>query len=265
MYKYKYYSTAKHNLEAVEHQYFWFSTHEGLNDPFDMAGDFFKRFPNFGGTIVNSAWKRKYEIATKRYGICCFTSNPLNRHFWSLYADSYKGFVLCFDDTNFHDDLSLRLLAKTIYEDCIYLDGYPDFSDNSTVIPFNEVETRTIDEILESHDPRQIDRIFEYYLYIKDKNVWKVENESRLLLGQSFINNIDNKIPQTLNSIFKLESNGYGIKWPVSCLKEIYFGPRIDPQVKSRLNSILPSDVIRKSVYVNNTCDVFALGAERES
>ena len=264
MLKYKYYSLAVYNLNAVEYQYFWFSTHEALNDPFDMAGDFFKRFPDFGGGLVNAAWKKKYENSTKRYGICCFASNPLNKHLWSLYASSYTGFVLSFEDTNFYDDFSMKLLAKTIYKNCIYLDEYPDFSNNSTEIPIAEQGKQTIGGILKSGDPKLIDCIFQYYLYIKDRKIWEIENESRLLLGQNFINNMDNKVSQTLKNIVTINTNGYGIKWPENCLKEIYFGPRINPKIKSILNSILPSGVVRKRVYVNNTRDIFALGAERE-
>ena len=262
MLKYKFYSPTEYNLDAVERQYFWFSTHQALNDPFDMAGDFFKRFPNFGGELVDRVSKRKYENAIKRYGICCFANDGLNKHLWSLYASSYKGFALCFDDENFYDDFSLKLQAKTIYENCIYLVNYPDFSNNSTEIPFTDGGTRTIGEILRSGDPKQIDNIFQYYLYIKDKKIWEIENESRLLVGQNFINRIDNKVQQTLSCVVTNNDYGYGIKWPEKCLKAIYFGLRIDPLLKSRLNSILPPDVLRRSVYVKNASDVFALGAE---
>lgn len=264
---YKYYSPSENNLDAVHNQYFWFSKHKALNDPFDMAGDLFRRFPDF--LFSNSVYHRRYANAIRSYGTCCFSKNPLNKHLWALYASSYSGFVLGFDDSSFVDDLSLSLNGRVIYRECHYEEEYPDFNNLNTLIPFYDCDGDFSELVLRDiinenpMDPKKIDQIFEYYLLIKEKKTWAIEEEKRLILGQTFVNalqehTVSSDICINLNDY----NNGYKIKWPEGSLKEAYLGNRMQELFKTALLSCLSGQtVIIKEIETQATGRNFALTA----
>lgn len=262
---YKYYSPQEYNIESIRDEYFWFSRHQSLNDPFDMAGDLFHRFPNFLSTLPS--YQSIYQQSIQKYGICCFSHDPLNKHLWALYSSSHTGFVLGFDDTLFIDSLSPSLQARVIYRDCIYRDRYPDFNLDDTLIPmfsnegtFNEY--KNIGSIINSHpmDPKDLDQIFEFYLLIKEKETWRIENEKRLILGQNFVDNLANDLirPDVCLNLDNCES-GYKIKWAQDALKEIYFGYNMDSSTKDTLNSMLSENIDRKKMNIAATGRSFSL------
>ncbi len=264
---YKYYSPSENNFDAVHNQYFWFSKHKTLNDPFDMAGDLFRRFPDF--LFSNSVYHHRYANAIRSYGTCCFSKNPLNKHLWALYASSYSGFVLGFDDSSFVDDLSLNLNGRVIYRECHYEEEYPDFNNLNTLIPFYDCDGNFSELVLRDiinenpMDPKKIDQIFEYYLLIKEKETWVIEEEKRLILGQTFVNALheDRVFPDICINLSDY-SNGYKIKWPEGSLREVYLGNRMQESDKASLLSGLSGQtVIKKVIETQATGRNFALTA----
>lgn len=255
---YKYYSIKRdladinedYTYQALVGKYFWFAKHGFLNDPFDLAGDFLKRFPKFATAV--ELFNPHYEELIQNFGVCCFSHNPLNKHLWALYAMSYTGFVLGFEDRTengetIDDLLSSELKAKVIFRNCQYRENYPNFDDFSTKIECNDNQKRTINDILKSKDAKLLDNIFEYYLIIKEKSIWKIEEEKRMILGANYIERI------------KEERNGYAIPWPVNTLKEIIWGNRMDDKMKDEIRKILPSSVIGKTVKPMHTGRKFEL------
>ena len=233
---YKYYSKSDFNTNAILENYFWFAKHGTLNDPFDMAGDLFYRFPTFLDEIKRDGYEDLYRTAIQNMAICCFSHENNNMHFWSLYTGSHSGFVLGFDDNSFYDGFSSRERAKVIYHDCYYEDTIPDFNNLDTKIP--NLENNAITTPLRAliKDERNIDQILTYYLLLKEKATWEIEKEKRMILGLNYINQ------------HPTDKNGYKISWLDNTLKEVIWGYRIDPEYKRLIKKLLPEGIIEKEV-----------------
>ncbi len=113
---YKYYSSQKHNFEAVKERKFWFSTQKMLNDPYDLySGISLLKLPSttdvsikkrireiligsvkVDETNVDSILSR-VEKDIQSYASCSFTTNPIDRLMWAHYANSYSGFCICIE------------------------------------------------------------------------------------------------------------------------------------------------------------------------
>lgn len=233
---YKYYSKNDFNTDAIRDKYFWFAKHQTLNDPFDMAGDFFDRFPTFLEEIRKNGYEDTFRKAIQKMAICCFSEEPDNKHLWALYANSYSGFVLGFDESCFRtESLEDHIGAKVIYHECFYVDSIPDFDNPDTYIPNLTDESMTPLRTLK-RNLKGIDRVFTYYLLLKEKATWEIEKEKRMILGLNYIK--QNPTPD----------KGYKINWLDNSLKEVIWGCRIAPEYKELIKELLPEDIIEKEI-----------------
>lgn len=243
---YKYYPDNCNSLCAVKEHYFWFSTNVALNDPFDMAGDLFKRFPKFGEAVGMDRFDiHKYEESVKKMAICCFSKCKMNKHLWALYASSYSGFVLGFDEKkldSFHENI--------LYRDCFYRKDIPNFENAKIKIPYIDKDKKKVKASLSTLMKSEIllNKVFEYYLLIKDKKVWEIEQEKRLILSLDYIRKNPAKDPK-----------GYKIPWPEDSVTEIIWGSRIRPKLKKEIESFLPPDIKKTTVQKNSSENVFSL------
>lgn len=234
---YKYYSDNSFNTDAIRHKYFWFAKHKILNDPFDMAGDFFERFPHFLRTIKSHGYENRYRTAIQNMAICCFSKEPDNKHLWALYTNSYSGFVLGFDENCFRTELlEDHISAKMIYHDCYYKNNIPNFDNPNIKIP--NLENNAVKTPLRAliRDERNIDQILTYYLLLKEKATWEIEKEKRMILGLSYI------------CQHPMSDSGYKINWLDNSLKEIIWGYRINTEYKEMIKALLLEDIIEKDI-----------------
>jgi len=221
-YLYKYYSCEAYNLDALANGYLWFSNPKNLNDPFDC------NFEGYRESIAFSAFKtnhfhKMYELF-ESFGICSFTQEPTNQHFWSLYSANYSGFCLVFDKM----ELEKKLLSiGIIMDDAIYLTQ-----------PIN-IESEINNEITDNTSDSEFKHILEQPLrkiaFIKNKDVWANENEFRAFLGGICIG----KIASGENDVEKLK-NGY--KVPIkknNLLKEIILGHNITTENKALIINLI--------------------------
>ncbi|HZL09726.1 MAG TPA: DUF2971 domain-containing protein [Prolixibacteraceae bacterium] len=213
---YKYYSPLPRSFEALNSEYFWCSRRQYLNDPFDTHGEIINRFP-----IFKEEMRRKgvnvdtYATILDRFGICCFSKTELNKHLWSLYADSYKGWVLQFDDEDFEKKLSSQEIGKVTYRDVHYSSEWPNLDDFDTQIPINKDHTAPIRGLIHVIG-KSTDSLFEYLLLIKEESIWKIEEEKRIILGRNYSDSHPSK-----------GSTGYQLNWPKGILKSIIIGHNI--------------------------------------
>jgi hypothetical protein len=213
---YKYYAPNDNNLCALMSEYFWCSKREYLNDPFDTHGEIINRFP-----IFKEELRRKnlnvdtYPTILDEFGICCFSKNKINKHLWALYADSYKGWVLHFDDEDFDNKLSTQEKCKVVYKEVHYLNEWPDLDNFNIQIPVNENQTTPIRGLIHVIG-KATDHLFEHLLLIKEKSTWEIEEEKRIILG---INYSDSHPSKT--------DAGYKLNWPPGILKSIIVGHNI--------------------------------------
>lgn len=214
---YKYYAPTDYNLDALLNQYFWFSKRSNLNDPYEMNTQILETFPKFRD-LLN---KRGYDIdnyhkKVDEYAICSFTSSCDNQHFWSLYAQNFEGWCLEFNCDNLVD--STKGVINKLY-DVVYLDEVPDLDDDNVQIPIYKEEcgdtiTMPIAGLL--GNIKEAEKLFEYLLCIKNREIWESEKEKRLVLGDIY-----------LKQHGKNDKNGYIVNWYKEALSRIIIGHKI--------------------------------------
>lgn len=223
---YKYYSPFPHSFEALNSEYFWCSKRKYLNDPFDTHGEIINRFP-----IFKEEMRRKgvnvdtYPTILDEFGICCFSKTKLNKHLWALYADSYKGWVLQFDDKDFENRLSSQEICKVAYRDVHYFNEWPNIDDFDTLIPINKSKSLPIRYLIK--EIKKADSLFEYLLLIKEESTWKIEEEKRIILGINYSDSHPSK-----------SSTGYQQNWPKGILKSIIIGHNISLENLDKMKQI---------------------------
>ena len=223
---YKYYAPNDNNFSALMSEYFWCSKRKYLNDPFDTHGEIINRFP-----IFKEKMRRKrvnvdnYATILDKFGICCFSKTKLNKHLWALYADSYKGWVLQFDDKDFENKLSSQETCKVAYRDVHYLNEWPNLDDFDTLIPNNISKSLPIRDLIK--EIKKADSLFEYLLLIKEKSTWKIEVEKRIILGRDYSDSHSSK-----------SSLGYQLNWPKGILKSIITGHNIVTENLDKMKQI---------------------------
>jgi len=216
---YKYYPCEIYNLDALANGYLWFSNPKILNDPFDC---------NFGGFRNSKAFavyskdqqQQMYELFEK-FGICSFTQDPCNQHFWSLYANNYSGFCLVFDE----NELNRKLISLGIMlEKVKYL---PESFKIDTVLAH---QLTRVNEFKVA-----IDRTLREASYSKSKDVWGNESEIRAFLGLICIENISSGENDVVD-----EKVGY--KVPIkkdNLLKGIVLGQNMSKENKELILNIV--------------------------
>jgi len=216
---YKFYSCETYNLEALANRYLWFSIPKKLNDPFDC------NFEGFQGSKAFTAFTKEYKQLMyelfEKFGICSFTQDPLNQHFWSLYANNYSGFCLVFDK----NELKRRLFSFGIIVDEVnYL---PDAFKIDTELTYQLKKPSDFEVAF--------DRTLKNAAFSKSKNTWGNENEIRAFLGKIFID----KMNSGENGI---KDDHVGYKVPIkedNLLKQIILGQNMSIENKKLITDIM--------------------------
>lgn len=236
---YKYYSVNDYSKDSLQKQYFWFSKPTEFNDPFDCNMDILTNYPLFNKKLdeISPEIKTGFRDAAKHFGICCFSEENNNMHLWSLYANSYKGFVLEFDESTFEDHFSKLFAAKCNLQPANYRDFLLDLDNGSIRIPVVEPNgeqngyiDKPINDLLS--DPKKLDTLLEYLICQKNKKVWSIEKEKRVIISNLARNNKAKQFESKL---------GYSVPWPTNSLRSIIFGHRLPAEEKKQLSEIIHS------------------------
>ena len=225
---YKYYPCNKYSLNILISNILFISHPSNFNDPFDSSELLVKPYRKFCDSI---GLKHIDEIFEKQ-GICCFTKSdkPDNKHFWSLYAENYSGFVLEFDE----DELNSKY-APLHLEKVHYFDNPMNLDNCKNTFSTNQSDRiYTVEECIEEFtnpecNPEPLDRLFQYLHLYKEKKVWGNENEYRMIIGNSSRSTaINQKIhPQEKGDLLDLCPNAIksitlGYKMSPENMREIY-------------------------------------------
>ena len=217
---FKYYAPNAYNREALSQNYFWFSKANFLNDPYDVCASIIDLFPSFRTALCQKYESMEsYYERVRKFAICCFTTDCRNKHMWALYADSYKGWCLEFDDEHIIDIRTTGVPSK-LY-DVHYIEEYPNFNNPDLQL---DIVTRAGSSRLNDFikDERDEELLFNYLLSLKERVIWEHEDEKRIFLGNIYYH----LHPEELNSIEK----GFKIPWNNGKLKAIIMGSNISDQ-----------------------------------
>lgn len=238
---YKYYAPNDYNFDALEQQYFFFNKAQFANDPFDCNPKLLEFLKPKSPYLNNLS---SYD-AFNQFGICCFSLANDNKHLWSLYAHSYKGFCVGFEcdtfEKFFSEDISQIPLVFATYID--RLEDIVEDKSKYTKYDYAEsdvnnrkktinVDVNEVCKLQPSH--REWDDLMCLLLSIKEREIWDVEEEVRLIF-HSFA--IANRHRLTKKG-YKYEAFGYKVPMPKDCIKEIIIGHNIEQEHIIRLNKI---------------------------
>ena len=180
----------------------FFSKPSNLNDPFDTSDLLIRPYRKFCDAVNLTNPNPLFES----FGVCCFTKSEKadNRHLWSLYANSYRGYALEFNEESFDD---------FYYMPCHFL----PVKYSNRPFNLNSFTRKFIDEHGKEHsikdciseynngDKMSLERLFVYLLHYKDSSVWENEMEYRMIIGtqkpiKCKIQNLSNGFLMTLLS-----------------------------------------------------------------
>lgn len=225
---YKYYAPTDNNRDAILNKYFWFSKAKVLNDPFDVCARVIELFPQFKNVLIGKYGdiENYYEKAND-YAICCFTNDYLNKHMWALYANSYQGWCLDFDDVQIIDGAKTGVPPK-FYEVHYVYNDLPDFNNPDTEI---NIETHLGSHKLKDFlkDPKDQEMLFAYLLSIKEGKIWGEETERRIFLGNVYYN---------IHKEIDRQDKGYKIPWNEGKLNGIIMGHNVSSSNKDFLLNV---------------------------
>lgn len=228
---FKYYAPQDYNLDALIHQYFWFSKREYLNDPYDMNAQIMDEFPKFKDILEKYGYDlERYHQTLNDFAICCFTQNNDSQYFWSHYADTFRGWCLEFDADNLVDIVATGV--PNLLYDVLYIDDYPDFDSLYTDLTTTQFDNGNfIQEPICSllYDEKGREKLFAYLLRVKQKGTWGAEKEKRLILGNIHRLSQGDKYDK---------GTGYQIPWKQDALKSIIMGNKISDSNRSVLEHI---------------------------
>jgi len=225
---YKYYYPSQYSRKALNDGYFWFSKARNLNDPFDICAEIINLYPHFKNFLITKYGDIKsFYTKAHKYAICCFTTDCLNKHMWALYADSYKGWCLEFDDEHIIDGSKTGVPPK--WYEVQYVDKYPNFNNPNLALP---IETCSGSHILNNFfkdDPHNEERFFTYLLSLKEKSIWETEAERRIFLGDVFY---------MVNPSIDKSAIGYSIPWNTGKLMSIIMGSNVSEENRHFLHKM---------------------------
>ena len=260
---YKYTPWDKFSKDALRKRYFWFSKPKNFNDPFDsnvdrllvskLGQEIFnqpRNIPNFTDKTLFDLLKR----STKEFGILCLTKKTKkgsigdkgynNLHFWSHYADYHKGIVLGYAEQELKDYYSDKIQCRVDLNSVLYLDTPIAIEEYDFIVRKNEGLKKKMHEIFKNFpkDPKVVDAFYEQFLLVKDKRIWGLENEYRMILAGLALSFLKRFKPFSgLDyDIFDESGNGYKIPFPEKeVLKEVTFGVKFDENnVEQTINVI---------------------------
>ncbi|MEQ6118473.1 DUF2971 domain-containing protein [Reichenbachiella sp. MALMAid0571] len=245
---YKYSDWNDYSKDALEKRYFWFSKPTNFNDPFDSNMDILRAF-NGAKNIFTQNKKPENELLldfvkrkTKDFGILCLTKPTEkgktgdkgfnNLHFWSHYANSHRGISIGYDAKEIENYYSEKLFCNSpltkvnYFEEPVDIDSY-DFTISQDE---NGTTTKRIDGIFGLYkDDKNEDLFFEQILLFKDKRIWGLENEFRIILAGLAQNNMRSMQLFSATNFGIIAPNGYRLPYPEKeIIKEVTFGVNFD-------------------------------------
>lgn len=225
---YKYYAPTDYNFDALENGYWFFNKFGHANDPFDCDINLLNLIENKWGLKADDI--KEYSI--NNFAICSFSNDPLNKHLWALYSESYKGFAVEFQyDEEQYADFTKRELALPLF-DISYLS-----KDDITSI--KEIPHKKLIPPVEKNMPQarkqeeHKEELFFFLYSIKEKAIWGEEHEKRMLIGNM-------KPKHSIKDFFIdcLCHNGYKVYYPSQSIKRIIAGINISKENLIRLKRI---------------------------
>lgn len=243
---FKYYSPKKYNFAAIAQHQLFFCRPSGLNDPYDTTVVNINAFPGFCKKLnIKDPIFRK---SLDEHVICCFSKGdkPDNRHLWAFYASNYEGFSVEYDENALRNPIPSMIVPLPLldvdYRECpINLDGNDSFTifetfDTKHKEPFKEglVEDCINEYEINGYNPKTDGLFLKLHLQ-KEKAIWEIENECRLIIGNVILSN--------LNSIYrkyfrKVCGRGLLLTIPEKAIKSITVGYRTSDKNKRRLKKI---------------------------
>jgi len=242
---YKYSDWNKNSQDGISKRYFWFSKPTNFNDPFDSNMEILKAFPRsskvFDKKINDTETLFDYvRKKTDDFGILCFITESQkgsigdrgynNLHFWSHYANCHKGISIGFDLESLKEYYSKKILCNASLSKINYLNESADLDKYEFTIRSNV--TKRIEGIFGAYrDDKDIDAFFEQILLFKDKRIWGIENEQRIILAGRALERLRDNNPflDVHFDIFDKNENGYRLPYPEgNSIKEITFGVKFD-------------------------------------
>ncbi len=230
---YKYYSGNDYSFNSLKKQELWFSKPTEFNDPFDCNMQLLDEFLGFKSTMLQRAPNlvESFQDTAKNFGICCFSEDSNSMHLWALYANSFKGFALCFDESEFDNYFTNLFSAKCQLEPAYYRKELLNL-DNGSIeekqFDENGLENGSILQPINSYlyDNKSFDILLEYLLRQKREDVWGIEKERRLIIGGLARSKGAKKFEQQV---------GYSVPWETNALKQIIFGHRMPKDRQSQI------------------------------
>ena len=225
---YKYYSGNEYSIDSLKNQKLWFSKPNEFNDPFDTNMGIIDVFSDFKDSISqkNPEFIKDFQEAVKNFGICCFSEEEDNMHLWALYANSFQGFVLFFDESDFDDYFSNLFLAKCVLQPVNYLEE-PLNLDNGIIEEIQYDDDGSTNGIISKpiasflYDIKSFDFLLEFLIKQKQATTWSIEKEKRLIITHL----------ARVNGAKKFEkASGYYVPWKPNSLKKIVIGHRMKPR-----------------------------------
>lgn len=226
---YKYYPGNEYSFSSLEEKYFWFSKPPYLNDPFDCS---MENLISCDSSLTDEG-RRLIKENTEKFGICCFSKNVINLHLWALYANSHKGFCLVFDKDKIQSFCSEKYQADCDLSEIDYRDRPINLNEP---ILMSEIESEQkflpIKGILT--DPKATDKLFKKLLLQKNTNIWRNEQEMRIVISGRAI----------LNGAKKDDcGSGYKVPFPEGALLEVIIGNKASKTDEDKI------DLINSSIY----------------
>lgn len=218
---YKYYSPQPYNFDALQKRYFFFCKVSKLNDPFDT---------NLKILGLKPQYVEYASQVVKDYGTCSFSRRADNRSLWALYAQSYTGFAVEYDEMRF-EDLIRQYNFRFSFHNVFYVDkpfdgrspdaSFPswDYEEGSKMIQLSDC----------IKDQRKRDALFTYMAFMKESKIWRAEDEYRVFVGQDIMRFGKNKEGITF------EENGYKVGMPEGIIKSVIIGHNMTEENKKRI------------------------------
>ena len=168
------------------------------------------------------------------YGTCSFSKRGNNKTLWALYAQSYEGFAIGFDENTF-ETMNMELGARVLYQEVQYVDEMIDCNNQDASFQLKnffgggEVETFQIRDCY-SNDPKKLDALFIYMAFVKERKIWENEEEYRMFVAKDFLH-------RDIKGVAKMEK-GYKIPMPKNAMKSIIMGHNMSKENKVELAGI---------------------------
>lgn len=232
---FKYYSCKKHNISAVSQGQIFFSLPSGLNDCFDVNPASIPSFKSLCERIDCSEDEMSKRLA--EHAVCCFTKGERadNKHLWTFYASNFEGFAIEFDEKVIGNLTKYYAKPLPLY-DVDYRDAPINLAEDD---PFaiketleDEEDQLSVNKCIEDYvngDKRSMDRLFLELHLQKERSMWQIESECRLILAEIILKN---------KKGFIKRNRGYLLKLPSYAMKSIIIGSRASNKSHRRLMKI---------------------------